>query len=47
MRRARTIHDIGFYDAKPGFVDHLITWGFWTVAALVICVLVAMREGWL
>ena len=46
MRRARTLHDIGFYDGKPGFIDHLIAWGFWTVAALAIGVLVALREGW-
>ena len=47
MRRARTLHDIGFYDGKPGFIDHLIAWGFWTVAALAIGVMVALREGWL
>ena len=41
------MHDIGFYEGKPGFIDHLAATFFWIAAGLAIVGLVAVREGWL
>ena len=43
---ARTLKDIGI-ETDNGFLDQLCAWGFWTVAAVAVGVLVALREGWL
>ena len=46
MNRARTFKDI-CGETDSGFIDQLCAWGFWTVAAVAVGVLVALREGWL
>ena len=46
MRRLRAEWERIFRGTDTGFIDQLCAWGFWTVAALAIGVLVAAREGW-